>query len=539
MAMIDKYVGAWTQQTAEHLLRRTTFGANRTLTNQVQAMGMDAAINQLLSTANAPLPSPPVNWVDGATFHDKAYDGTNDNGNFANSLRAWWLDLMYRQGLSLREKMTLFWHSHLVSNQTTVADSRYMYQQNQLLRRFAMGNIRTMLYDITIDPAMLIFLNGNVNRADGTNRANENYARELQELFTIGKGPERATGDYTNYTEADIRAAARVLSGWTIPGTSRTTGTITVTYAPGRHDATNKQFSSAYGNTIIRGGNTAADGPREINELLDMIFAQIETARNYVRQLYIFFCNADISNAVEMNFIRPLATELQANRYELVPTLRRMFSSEHFYDMSLRGAMIKNPVDFVLDFFQRFNVTFPTPAQNRIANYNYFNSVRGTTFNLQMSIMDAPTVFGWPPYYQTPDMYRLWISTATMPQRTSYLVNTLASLSGNGLNQNTATGNVSLRLDLIAFAQQFSRPDDPTRLVTDIADLLLPTTLTDTMIGYIVTNVLIQGINVSEWPEYWKLATVANSTAANRTAVTSRVLAVLQYIVRMAEYQLM
>ncbi len=539
MAMIDKYVGAWTQQTAEHLLRRTTFGANRTLTSQVQSMGMDAAINQLLSTANAVLPDPPVNWADGTTFHDKAYDGNNDNGNFVNSLRAWWLDLMYRQGLSLREKMTLFWHGHLVSNQTTVLDSRYMYRQNQLLRRFAMGNIRTLLYEITIDPAMLIFLNGNVNRADGTNRANENYARELQELFTIGKGPERATGDYTNYTEADIRAAARVLSGWTIPATSRLTGTITVDYNTTRHDPTDKQFSSAYGNTIIRGGRTAADGPREINELLDMIFRQIETARNYVRQLYIFFFNSDISNDVEMNFIRPLATELQTNRYELVPTLRRMFSSEHFYDMSLRGAMIKNPIDFTLDFFQRLNIQFPTSAQNRIGNYNYFNAIRGTTFNLQMSVLDAPTVFGWPPYYQTPDMYRLWVSTATMPQRTSFLIERLGQLAGNGWTQNTTTGNTTLRLDLLVFAQQFARPDDPTRLVADIADMLLPTTLTDTMIGYIVSEVLVQGISVAEWPEYWKLATATNSTAANRTAVTSRILSVLQYIMRMAEYQLM
>jgi uncharacterized protein (DUF1800 family) len=539
MALIDKYIGAWTQQTAEHLLRRTTFGAPRALTLQVQTMGMDAAVNTLLSTANAPLPNPPISFTDGTTFHDKAYDGNNDNGIFAPSMRAWWLDLMYRQGLSLREKMTLFWHSHLVSNQTTVADTRYMYRQNQLLRRFAMGNIRTLLYEITIDPAMLLFLNGNVNRADGTNRANENYARELQELFTIGKGPERATGDYTNYTENDIRAAARVLSGWTIPATSRTTGTITVDYNLTRHDPTDKQFSAAYGNTIIRGGRTAADGPREINELLDMIFRQAETARNYVRQLYVFFFNADISNDVEMNFIRPLADELMNNRYEVLPTLRRMFSSEHFYSTALRGCMIKNPVDLTLDFFQRFNVVFPTATQNRLANYNYFNGIRNTTNNLQMSLLDAPTVFGWPPYYQTPDMYRLWISTATMPQRTSFLINTLASLTGGGLNQNTTTGNVSLRVDLLAFAQQFSRPDDPTRLVIDIADLFLPTTLTDTMIGYIVTNVLVQGISVAEWPEYWKLATATNSTAANRTAVTTRLLATLQYIVRMAEFQLM
>src|SRR3972149_982380 len=115
------------------------------------------------------------------------------------------MGLMATQGMSILEKMVLFWHNHFAVEYDTVQDSRLMYVQNALLRRYALGNIKDLVKAITVDPAMLVYLNGFRNRGDGANIPDENYARELQELFTIGKGPQLGPGNYTNYTEQDVK----------------------------------------------------------------------------------------------------------------------------------------------------------------------------------------------------------------------------------------------------------------------------------------------------------------------------------------------
>ena len=118
---------------------------------------------------------------------------------------------MLNEQASLREKMVLFWHNHFVTALGTIGDPRYGFRYNALLRKYALGNFKELALAITIDGAMLKYLNGNRNSKAAPD---ENYARELQELFTIGKGPEIGPGDYTNYTEDDVKAAAKVLTGW-------------------------------------------------------------------------------------------------------------------------------------------------------------------------------------------------------------------------------------------------------------------------------------------------------------------------------------
>jgi uncharacterized protein (DUF1800 family) len=142
---------------------------------------------------------------------------------------------------------------------------------------------------VTVDPGMLRYLNGDLNTAQKTN---ENYARELLELFTIGKGPEIAPGNYMNYTEQDVQQAARVLTGWRVlrngdPSTSVFVATL--------HDSGDKQFSDAYGKIVIRGRSGATAGHDEHSELLDMIFSQEETARFFVRKIYRWLVFYEIS----------------------------------------------------------------------------------------------------------------------------------------------------------------------------------------------------------------------------------------------------
>ena len=271
---LDPYSGAWDFAQAAHLLRRTMFGATPSDIASIEKMTMPQAVDALLVDQPAPADSPLV-WYhldtvpDGQTWVHLDYNAMQDF-NRSLSLNGWYTNLLLTQNISIREKMTLFWHNHFACGQTAVSDARYMYKYNLLLRANALGNFKSLAKAITLDPAMLRYLSGNKNIASAPN---ENYGRELQELFTIGKGTEVSTGDYTTYTEADVKAAAQVLTGWS--DDQKTVGTL---FTAKNHDPSDKHFSVRYGNKIIKGSANQAGAERELDDLLTMIFSEDATA---------------------------------------------------------------------------------------------------------------------------------------------------------------------------------------------------------------------------------------------------------------------
>jgi uncharacterized protein (DUF1800 family) len=175
------------------------FGAKTSQVNQVLAMTPSEAVELLFQT-EAP-PEVPGSWVTEAPDFNSPY-----NSQRMSQLRTWWVRLMYEQPISIREKLTLFWHNHFVSESATVVIPQYVYKQNTLFRNYAAGNFKELTKQVTRDPAMLIYLDGRYNIVGNPN---ENYARELLELFTMGIG---------NYSETDVREAARALTGWILSG---------------------------------------------------------------------------------------------------------------------------------------------------------------------------------------------------------------------------------------------------------------------------------------------------------------------------------
>lgn len=512
---IEPYRGTWNEQTAAHLLRRAMFGATREQIRQAATQGLQATLDQLLQAR--PEPEPPIDITNGETWHDKLFnsDQTAD-GRYYTYLRAWWIGLMINQPISLIEKMTLFWHNHFVSDRAANADARYLYRQNALFRRFALGNFKTLTREVTLDPAMLRYLNGNVNVAG---RPNQNYARELLELFTIGKGPEIAQGNYTNYTEQDVAAAARVLTGWRDVGYRSTSVPIGVVFDIQRHDTGNKQFSAAFQNTVIRGRSSANAGLEELNDLLDMIFQQAETARFIVRKLYRWFVYYVIDQNVERNVIEPLAQILRQNNYELRPMLRALFASQHFFDAQNRGAYIKSPADFIIGLHRYLFPTNPTNQTQLIPLAQRYISWFAT---LQMNLMQHPTVAGWDAYYQAPSYHQLWISSATLPMRHSYA--------------DTLVG--SSNLDRIALVRSLPNPAEPYQMVRDLSLQIFAMELSASQINFLVENVLMPGVPYYEWTEQWNDLMRNPNDSNKRRAVDMRLQNLLRYLFRMAEYQL-
>lgn len=529
-AGLEPYTGPWGAPQIAHLLRRTTFGASRPVLDTMSSQSMDQLVSMLL--ADLPVPDPPVNvnsldtgvplgqtWVNAPRVdpNNPTYD---PNSSRISSLKAWWTGLMLNQQLSLRERMTLFWQNHFVSESSVVYDARYVFKQNALFRQYALGNFKDLTTLVTTDPAMLVYLNGNTNT---NSNPNENYARELQELFTIGKGPEIAPGNYTYYTEDDVKAAARVLTGWRDSSTN-----INSAFFPSRHDPTDKQFSANYGSTVIAGQSGTA-GANEVDDLIAMIFAQEETAKFICRKLYRWFVYYLIDDVTEANVIVPMADLLRSGNYETEPVVQALLSSAHFYDPINIGCMIKDPVHAVVLTLRQMGVGFP-PASDEVNLYGMWNYVRQQAASMQMDLIDPPNVAGWPAWYQTPQFYELWINSDTLPRRNRFT----DVQNGKGFKLSTYV----LAIDPLAFAGLVSDPTDPNVIVAEFARYLFPIDLTAKQLSFL-HDILIPGLPDYEWTNEWNAYKNDPTNQANVTAVSSKLQALVSFMMDMPEYQLM
>ncbi|WP_217601972.1 DUF1800 family protein [Chitinophaga sp. GbtcB8] len=524
---IAPFTGAFDTAQAVHLLKRALFGASPADLSWAKGLGsMDQAVDALL-TPLATMPSPPVNnygddatgiapgatWVNAPAYVRMENDPLGQNRQ--RSYKAWWTGVMLNQTRSIHEKMVLFWHNHFVTETQTVTDLRYVYKYNTTLRQYALGNFKALTKAITKDPAMLIYLNGNLN---GKTAADENYARELHELFTIGKGPD------SHYTEDDVRASARVLTGYRVDE-----NTITSHFDSTQHDFTNKQFSDFYGAKTVT-GKTGPAGETELDDLLNIIFSQPECAKFIVRKLYRFFIYYKIDDAVEQNVIAPLADIFRTNNYEILPVLSALFKSEHFYDPLNMSCLIKSPIDFCIGLCREFSVVFPA-ASDYMNAYEAWDYIRDFAGKMLQNIGDPPLVAGWAPYYQEPMFHEMWINTDTLPKRnmlSDYLV------QGQGAPHD-------LKIDVLAFADQLSDPGNPVTLVKDSLDLLYRVDVSDSLRSFMKNSILLSGQSPNSdyyWTDAWQAYKGNPGDAATRTVVESRLKAMYKFIMDLSEYQL-
>jgi hypothetical protein len=525
-ADLAPYSGPWTRQEAGHLMRRATFGASYAQVTETLNEGLSVALERLLE--DRPLPDPPLildetdggpigeTWVDKPYDEAAGVDGLNSRGA---SLTAWISRLMTDEEPSIRETMVLFWHNHFAIR--SIQDPKYLYRNLDTIRRMALGNFRDLVKAMTIDPAMLRFLNGNVNQASSPN---ENYARELLELFTIGKGPQVGPGDYTHYTEQDVREISRVLTGWVDVGYLRTTvGEIFSAFVAQRHDTGRKQLSRRFDLAIINN-----NGEQEYSDLIDLIFRQDEVARFIVRKLYRWFVYYEISDEVEATIIEPLAAIFRDNNYEIKPVLEAFLSGEPFFDVLAQGPMIKNPLEFLYGMMRSLELPFrsSTPVRQVVVD----NAVARAAGGLGMYHFNPPDVAGWKAYYQAPLFYRMWINSVTLRERTriaEVLVNLGANLGEFGF----------FRVELLPLINQFPNPGNLTAMMEELAGHLFPRPITQAQKDYL-KNLVVPGLPDAQWSieyaDYQANPNDENIIAALETKLRRTVAA----MVAMPEFQL-
>ena len=538
---LEPYMGTWGLQEASHLLRRTTFGVNRTDLDMLLTKTMSEAVDLILTNPSPVSPPTPIYYDNlvvqeiGAPWDPKKWTLDNDTPHL-NYLRIWWLEQMIAQRISIIEKMVLFWNNHFATGAFSVLQAFYMFKQHTLIRNHVLGNFKQLTKEITIDPAMLVFLNGNKNTKTGPN---ENYARELQELFTIGKGVEVAPGDYSTYTEDDVLAAARVLTGWVDDGTDLSN--ITVTFRNDDHDVADKQFSIRYQNTIIKGRSGKAGALQELDDLLDMIFNQVETAKYLCRKLYRWFVNGDITSEIDTNVITPLADILISNNYEVKPVLSALFKSEHFYDVAIRGALIKNPVDFMIGTIRSFKVnsvfTFtqeqaPFPPLNPSDRLAALRPIYGDLAAQQYDLLDPPSVAGLPAYYQAPQYDQLWINADTIQKRVRFV----EDLSVSHFRFDEDYGYALI--DVFEYLGRVSDPSDARVIVNEWMDWIFATPLSAAQKDAALNNFL-GSITEQEWKKRWTDYASDSQNVLFRLNIEVKLQPFFRFLLGISRYQLM
>lgn len=523
---LTKYTGQWTDNEIIHLLRRTMFGVKYEDIVALRTMTMEQAVDELLSPQTTP--DPPVNNYNTATYNDPTgvplddtwvnapYGDSTVNSYRRASMTSWWIgNMIYQPQRRITEKLVFFWHNHFATEWPVVAFAHMMYNHHMILRNNALGNFKTMVSQITKDPAMLRYLNGYLNTKTAPD---ENYARELFELFTLGKNYKPI------YSEDDIKEAAKILTGWRY-NTSNWTSTFNSTL----HDTSNKKFSSFFANTTIT-GKTGAAGSQETDELIDMIFTKQEVAKFIVRKLYRFFVYYDIDTTTEFNIIIPLAQMMVNTNWQIKPVIEALLKSEHFYDMLSMDCVIRTPIDYVVGTFRTFDIQLPGGwrSDNEYKIYNYLRSYMG---QLGCEPNLPPNVAGWPAYYQEPDYYQKWINSTTMPRRMQFMDMMLNS----GFSAGTGT---AIKIDPMHLAKKFYSPGDPNLLIDFFCDLLLGIGISQNMKTTFKVATLLSGQTQDYyWTNAWA-AYIGNPNTTNTNIVRTRLVSLLTELTHLAEHNL-
>ncbi len=373
---------------ARHLLSRTSFGATPAEIQALEGQDYAAAVDRLLASVRREAVTPPPGWLhEGPAELQHKVQAARAEANEkkvgvdgkklqperplqeqGRELRNWWVEEMLATDQPLTERMVLFWHNHFTSSLMKVRFPPALFRQNALFRREALGNFGTLLKEVARDPAMLIYLDGMRSVA---RQPNENFARELLELFTLGEG---------HYSEADIKAAARAFTGWTV---DRQTGAFKT--RDGEHDGGEKTFLGQSGHF---------DG----DQIVAILLKQPRTAETIVEKLWREF----VSLKPDPAEIKRLAAQFRTN-YELKPLMRSLLMSAEFRDASNRGGLIKSPVDLIVGTVHVLGL--PVPEKTQLVRM---------MIGLGQMPFDPPNVKGWAGG-------ETWITTYTLLLRQQFM----------------------------------------------------------------------------------------------------------------------
>lgn len=532
-AGLEPYTGEFGTAQKKHLLNRTMVGMAKRHMDDLEGLTLDEAIDLIFTPEE--LGEPVNNYfyeLDGETyksifrtedvapgepFIDRPYAENINDGIFEQlaqerrrAITSWVNLSIYNQSTSIHWKLLVFLHNLTPSNDD-MGGHKFLFCYIELLFNAAFGSYKDYIYNLTLDPSMLFYLNLQLSKKE---TPDENYAREIQELFTVGKRP------FSMFTEEDVRGIARALVGW-----QHDYGKIVFEeghepisrFDPDNHDVGDKEFSSFYDNTIIEGRSGDA-GKEELQDVIDMIFKTEESCIYPCRRLYQFFVYPDVTEQVEEKIIKPLAIIMRENNFSLAEPLKVLLQSQHFFDQQQYNTLIKSPMEFVFGVHKEFDLfngelktwiqeenreyyysdgerpdLFPEKLIDELSrSYYYFNQVDWNTQSMGMRLFSPPNVSGWPAYYQAPVYDLFWINSVTIKQRKNLTES--ATRWGIWLDD-----GVSIKFNIKKYLETYENPKQLDLLIDEMQDRLLGAPIPERAKIRIKNSVLGESLDTNYW----------------------------------------
>ncbi|MEM6735591.1 MAG: DUF1800 family protein [Bacteroidota bacterium] len=506
---------------AAHLLRRACLGGSKTDIDAFATFTPMEAVRQLFGNElpNAGYP------IDPTTGQEWITTGNSQNQKFQlrKFFLSWHLGQMVGNGIEessklsyiFRERLVFFLHTHFTTISSVVGNSRSDYYQQALFRLFAFDqediivpsedpedpestekiyprNFKQLTKKICVDNAMLVFLDGQLNVKG---RVNENFARELLELYSIGRGLEgnvpapEFDGDYFLFTEQDVQEGAKVLSGFNRdknfnnidPETGLPRGVIKGGNIARQHEEGIKTFSARLGNGTVIPNEELQSGGRpteesvldEISQFVDLIYEQDATPIAICREIYRFFVYHEVDQSLQDNIIKDMAAVFSANEYKIQPVVEALLTSTHFYGAEVGatdnkfGSIIKSPIDLVLGFMRNFDIQLPDHQTESNTYYNFMGNMLEEISNQGMDYYEPFEVAGYAAYHQYPIFNRSWITTTFLTYRYNFIRDRLSNGDNIKLGQVDVFQFVvqNFDIDTIKIADNF---------IIELAKYLLP-----------------------------------------------------------------
>ena len=475
---LDPYVPSaakpWNARRVAHLYRRLGFGASLDQIQQGLLMTPSALVDQLLDTAANLGPPVPMSWSNWSAA-DYGGNTTLIFAHIRELKRRWLIDMA---GESIRSKMAFFWHDHFVTQLSGYMCNSWLWTYYSQLHQYSFGNFKTFTLAVGKSPAMLHYLNGNLNEAG---KPNENYARELMELFTMGES--------NGYTQADIVEMARALTGWT----SDDDDCLPSSFNAAKHDNGQK--------TVF--GQTAN---HDFDAVHNLIFSErsAQVAHHISQKIYKYF----VYQNADAQIIDGLATTFKNANWELLPVMKQLFKSEHFFEDQLINAKIKSPLEAFLPLVKMSGAVYPAEISD-----NWLDEINFYIYILNEELFEPPNVSGW-------KEHRAWINESTLSLRWEYAAKTLLLMA-----QNDSTKE-KLRAMALTLTSQSNNPAVITQALVEffLGQDLEPVHLQAAILNFkagIPENYFLDG----SWNLYWDEA-------------PQQIINLLSYLIKLPEYQL-
>ena len=574
--------GVLGERRAAHLLRRCTFGPSKTDIETFKDLTISEALDILFAEQdipNAPIPDPDPEDDPGRPFNTQEF-------------KLWHIHQMKSAGTNIKERLVYFLHTHLPTRETIIRLADMMYAQNQWFRHYAYGSFKECFARICYDNAMLKYLDGATN---DEKEINENFAREMFELYTIGKdfdGETSIEGDYGTFTEDDVKEAAKILSGFQIdrenvnPNPAIAIGKLSLIDGVAfRHVGGPKTFSNRFGNTVIEApvserdgeyvteagvlGTWAVENPNNVQEgelqlLMNMVFNQPITAEFLVKKLYRFFVypyympdannpNYDtFKSDLEQHIIKPLAQIFSnetspgaGDAWHFEPMLRALLSSEHFFyldnsgyidnpheDDNSYGALIKSPLELTLGTLNFFEIKAPDQETALSDFYAFYNDLVYNVLDVQgLNFYEPYEVAGYSAYHQFPGYHRNWIAPTFLAYRYNYSKKVIGTIE--------YTTGKTINNDMLLWVEtNVDNPETASNIVIAFERFFLSLEMTTERRNQLINNYLLKNgdnVVITNWTIEWNTYIL---DASNETLIREALTRLVQRFMQTPEFQL-